>query len=238
VLLPQHLTPEQQKLVYKQENRARLEAEPIEITLGDVTLPLEHIDRNRDQPARWKTIKEIVDRSKTPEDWENLVRALQGAYKAGIYLKAHQWERIVRKLCQADMHHLLLKAIQRVDKTGLRLREPGVVHQVFRGLRNKAALVGWDKAETLRMLGFAEQIAGLMENKEHLGQVDPVRGDLRTSPLVIAVPLELAAVRAKKHTDGQDRDGKVAKYASRLMKALQQDDYNNVGASHSFDLLC
>lgn len=228
VLLPEHLTKDQRKLVYKQENRARLEAEPIEITLGEITLPLEHINRNRDQPSRWDTIRDVVEASKTPEDWENVVRMMEGFRDAGVRLKPRWFEKIVRKLNEAGMQHLVLKSLQRARETGLRLRDEGVVHQVFKGLHDKAAESEWDAAETKKALSFAEQIVELMEKEDHLGKSEPRPQDLRASPFVIAWPLELAAARAKLHTEGQDRDGKVMKYASRLMNAAHQDDFISV----------
>lgn len=228
ILLPEHLTKEQSQLVYKKENKARLEAEPMEITLGDVTLPLEHIDRMRDKPKRKTILRKVMQQSETPADWENVVRMLEGFHNAAIRINTPLMVMTVRRLNEAGMHHLVLKALQRAEKTGLRLKETSIVHQVFKGLHDKAARSAWDEAETTKALSFSEQVVELMENKEHLGRLDRGRNDLRASPWVIAVPLELAAARAKRHTDGQDKDGKVLKYASRLMNALHQDDFNTV----------
>ncbi|KAF2269382.1 hypothetical protein CC78DRAFT_529171 [Lojkania enalia] len=237
VLLPEHLTPEQQKLVYRQENRARLEAEPIEITLGDVTLPLEHIDRNRDIPDRWRTVKGIVEGSKTLDDWKNVIRMMEGFRNASIQLKPQWQKKIVRSLNQAGMQHLVLKALQQPRETGLRLRDPTVAHHVFRGIHEKAAGAGWAEEETKKALSLAEQVIELLEDKEHLGGAQPVPGDLRSSPFVIAIPLEMAAVRAKKHTAGQDADRKVAKYASRLMNSLHQDNFLSSTLPQEFQFL-
>jgi hypothetical protein len=228
VLLPQHLTKEQAKLVYKQENRARVESEPIEITLGDVTLPLEHIDRNRDQPGRWEAFREVLVMSKTPEDWENVLRLLEGYHDAGIRFGVNQYRVIVRRMFAANMHHLVLKALQRVEKTGLRLREHYLIMTVFQGLHFRAAKSEFAEEDTTKMLRFAEQCVELMEEPEHLGRKDIVPGDSRTLPDVIAVPAALAVARAKKHLNGKDEDGKVKRYTSRLIEALQQQ-HNVVG---------
>ncbi|KAF2191797.1 hypothetical protein K469DRAFT_718825 [Zopfia rhizophila CBS 207.26] len=225
VLLPKHLNHDQQLLVYREKNRTRLEAEPIYITLGQVTLPLEHIDRNCDQPDRWRTINDIIRNSSTPSDWENVLRMVEGFHDASIRLKPMWKEKIVRKFNEAGMQHLVLKALQRVERTGLSLKDKGVTGMVFKGIRDKAEGSGWEKEETRKALNLAEQVVELMESKEHLGRTNAMPGDLRASPFVIAVPLELAAVRAKRHTEGQDRDGKVAKYALRIMNALKQDDF-------------
>ena len=228
VLLPEHLTKEQRDLVYKQENRPRLEAEPIEITLGEVTLPLEHIDRNRDRPSRWDTVKQVVEQSKTAEDWENVVRMMEGFHDASVQVKDKWFQKIVRGMNEAGMHHLILKSLQRAGKTGMRLRSDGLVRTVFNTLHERAASSGWDEAETGKMLRLAEQLTELMESDEHLGKVETQKLDPRASPFTISVPLELAAVKAKKYQQGQDADGKVQKLATRLVNALNQDNFLKV----------
>jgi hypothetical protein len=221
VLLPRHLTRDQQKLVYKQENRTRLEAEPIEITLGDVTLPLEHIDRNKDQPGMLRSLMEAIEQSKTPQDWENVLRLLEGYYDANCKIHPKKDAKIIALMCEADMHHLVLKALWRAEKTGLRLRHTTVIKEVFSQLHAKAARSEFAEQETEKMLRFSEQCVELMEDPAHLGKKDACPGDPRGSVYVISVPAALAAARAKKHLGGVDTDGKVRRYASRLMAALQ-----------------
>jgi hypothetical protein len=229
VLLPELLTDEQKKLVFKQENRSRIEAEPIEITLGDVTLPLEHINRMRDQPNRWQTVRSVVESSETVQDWENVLRMMQGFENAGIHVKREWQEKIVRRLNTAGMQHLVLKALQRASATGLRLRHPAIIQKVFYGLHQKASASGWEGGETRKALNMAEQCVELMEGEEHLGRRE-VTPDPRASPFVIAVPAGLAAKRAKSHTGGEDKDGKVKKYVMRLANALRQDGFLDVSA--------
>ncbi|KAF2021427.1 hypothetical protein BU24DRAFT_446444 [Aaosphaeria arxii CBS 175.79] len=223
VLLPAQLSPDQRKLVFRPSNTARLEAESVEITLGDVTLPLEHINQRTDTPSRWGTIKTIVDSSETPEDWENVLRMLEGFEDASLHLSPARKCMIIRSLNNAGMQHLVLKALQRADKTGLRLRDEEIVLRVFTGFHEKALDAEWGAAETKKALGYAEQVIDLMEEKTHLGGKPVGPGDLRSNPVVIGALLELAAVRAKKHTEGKDVDGKVKKYAHRIMSAHTQD---------------
>ncbi|KAG9193651.1 hypothetical protein G6011_03686 [Alternaria panax] len=231
VLLPSHLTKEQQKLVYKEESRAKLEAEPVEITLGDVTLPLEHLDRNR-LPNRFKTFRKIVAESETREDWENVARCLEGFEEAGIKAESAWQEMVIRKLDEADMHHLVLKILQRPKATGVRLSNLGVLRQVLRGVHDKAALSDWAEEETTKMYKQAKQIVELMENEEHhkvqkppfkkREEVAAIEGDWRGKPSVVALPTELAAMLAEKH--GGDKE-EVKKLSNRLVNALKQSGY-------------
>lgn len=225
VLLPNHLTKEQQKLVYSQESRPKIEAEPVEITLGDVTLPLEHLDRNR-LPNRWQTFREVVQNSETKEDWENVVRCLEGFVEAGIEVKTKWQEMVVRKLNEAGMHHLVLKMLQRPKLSGVRLSNRGVVTEVMTGVHNRAAMADWEQEETMKALKMAKQIVELMENDEHHANQSTAtvneKGDWRGHPVVVALPTALAAVAAEKY--GGDKDH-VKKMANRLVAAIKQTDY-------------
>lgn len=225
MLLPSHLTKEQQKLVYSQESRAKLEAEPVEITLGDVTLPLEHLDRNV-LPDRFHTLRAIIKESKTTEDWENVVRCLEGFVEAGILVKGQWQEMVVRRLNMAGMQHLVLKALQRPTATGLRLSNWGLLSQVLRTVHDKAAQANWEEEETTKALRMAKQVVELMESEEHCGRTfanpRPGQGDWRGHPVVIALPTEMAAVLAEKY--GGDKE-EVKKLANRLVTAIKQRDY-------------
>ena len=227
VLLPHHLTPEQQRLVYKPENRAKLEQEPLDITLGDVTLPLEHLDRNKDVPAYRAHLRHILKASKTPDDWENVVRALEGYTNAGLRLAPHQQTMAVRLLSQAGMQHLVLKLAQRAKATGLHLRSLKLIAMVMRSVRDRAWHAGWAKDDLKKALSMAEQLVEIMDNDEHMGHPTTPEQDYRTHPAVVAVPLEMAAELSYRH----DADpAKVKRYASRLMNALKQHDFLAVRA--------
>lgn len=224
-MLPEHLSREQQKLVYKQKSRAKLETEPVEVTIGDVTLPLEHIDRNV-RPSRWESLREVVRQSETTADWENVVRVLEGFHSAGIAIKPEWQDFVVRKLIENGHHNLVLKALQRVKATGLRLSNYNVTKRVLKGAHERAALSDWEKVETVKALRYAKQIVELMEEEEHHGVVARgkmvVENDWRSKPYVIAVPTELAAEVAQKH--GGDVET-VKPFANRLVNALKQDNF-------------
>lgn len=229
LLLPRHLNHDQQLLVYRERHRTRLEADPIYITLGKVTLPLEHIDRNTDVPDRAKTLHAVLAKSQTPQDWENVLRVVEGFHDAGLRIEDKRYEMVVRKLGEAGMQHLVLKAVQRSSDTGLRLRKEGVTLTVFKTFHDKALRSGWKATKSA--LSMAEQVTELMNDKEHLGRQAPLRGDLRASPFVMAVPLELAAIRAKANPEEKE---KAAVLALRMMKAVHQDDFLKVGFRAAF----
>ncbi|KAJ4344200.1 hypothetical protein N0V95_006240 [Ascochyta clinopodiicola] len=224
VLLPGHLSREQKKLVYKQKSRAKLETEPVEVTIGEVTLPLEHIDRNS-LPSRWHSLKQVVRQSETTADWENVVRVLEGFHSAGIAVQPQWQDLVVRKLNDNGHHALVLKALQRVKATGLSLSNYNVAQRALKGAHDRATEAEWEKAETAKALRYARQVVELMEEEEHhrVSSKGKVAGqnDWRSKPYVIAAPTELAAVAAQRH--GGDVEV-VKTFANRLVSALKQDD--------------
>ncbi|OJD33403.1 uncharacterized protein BKCO1_3100099 [Diplodia corticola] len=221
-MVPAHLNSEQQKLVYKDKHRARLSAdapEPVWSTVAGVDVTLEHIDRVRDIPPRAYVFSEALRLAETPEDWENVGRLVEGLADAGMPMKPQWAQKLVRVAGHKGAMHVVLRALQRAPRTGLRLQTRGVVSRVMWEVRAVAADSGWGEQETDRALRWAEQVVELMESAEHCGGPDkrvPKLGDLRTLPFVIATPLELAAAQVLRYKDGVDEDGVVEAYAKGL----------------------
>ncbi|KAF2646843.1 hypothetical protein P280DRAFT_441277 [Massarina eburnea CBS 473.64] len=221
ILLPWHLTPAQQKLVFRASNRAKLEAEPIEITLGEVTLPLEHINRTHDVPGQEKQFRLIMKSSTTREDWENVVRMLEGFENAKVRVKSAWAEWVVKRLGEEGYQHLILKALQRGPGSGLRLTEWGTMVEVLKAVRDKAAKAGWEQEALQKALRMAEQVVELMDEDQHLGKVSGEK-DWRSHPAVVGTVLELASELAYRHKGDEE---KVKTLAGRLMNALEQRNY-------------
>lgn len=224
VLLPEHLTKSQQKLVYKQSSRAKLETEPVEVTIGDVTLPLEFLDRNK-LPDRLRCLTEVIAKAETTADWENVVRVVEGYHGAGVLVRPDWYDMVVRNLLENDHGDIVLRALQRVKVTGLRLSNYLVTFRLLRDCHDRAVRSDWDSEETSKALRYAQHVVELMENEEHHA-IPPrkaakmVQTDWRSRPFVVAVPSELAAVTAQKHSGDVDM---VKTLASRLVYALKQD---------------
>lgn len=162
-------------------------------------------------------------RNAGPAEWTNLVALLAGMRTAGRKWKGWQVEKVVRAAGEAGMAHAVLESVRAAARTGLDMRELRIVREVFWACRSKALLSGWAKEETERALVYAEQLARLLEDEKHWGKVRSARGgDPRIQPDVIAVVLELAAVRAVKYQAGKDKDNKVLAYAQRLMANMNR----------------
>ena len=190
-----------------------------------MTLPLEHIDRNV-RPSRWSSLQDVVHQSESTADWENVVRVLEGLHSAGIAIKPKWQELVVRKLNESGHHNLVLKALQRVKSTGLRLSNYNVAMRTLKGAHDRAAESDWDMEETVKALRFARQVVELMEEEEHHAVLSKgakmAQTDWRGKPFIIAVPTELAAVVAQKHGGEVEV---VKTFANRLVHALKQDNF-------------
>jgi hypothetical protein len=157
------------------------------------------------------------------------VRAVEGFENAGIAVPAARKALVVRKLNEAGMQHLVLKALQRPKATGLRMSEPAVLGGVLRGVHDMGAAADWGKDETAKALRFSKQVVELLEDSEH-----HAAQDFRGRPAVVALPAELAAVMAERH--GGDVEA-VKIYAGRLVAALKQADYDVGHLTHSIFIL-
>jgi len=151
---------------------------------------------------------------------------LEGFHSAGIELKPQWQELVVRKLNESGHHSIVLKALQRVKATGLRLSNYPVAVRVLKGAHERAADSDWDKDETVKALRYARQVVELMEEEEH-NAVSSIKGakkgptDWRSAPYVVAVPTELAAMVAQKHEGDVEL---VKNLANRLVNVLKQDN--------------
>ncbi|KAH7054314.1 hypothetical protein B0J12DRAFT_450177 [Macrophomina phaseolina] len=220
LMVPAHLNLAQQHLVYRDAHRARLDPatnpEPYYSTVAGADVALEHLDRQRDIPAHWSVFSRALALAETRADWENVGRLLEGLRDAGVVLKDTWVQKFVREAGAKGQMHVVLRALQRAERTGVRLRSADVVERVMWEVRGVAARSGWGEAETDRAVVLAEQVVELMEREEHCGGRRVEKGDLRTLPFVIATPLELAAVQAVRHREGRDEEGLVKAYAERL----------------------
>lgn len=150
------------------------------------------------------------------------MRMLEGLADAKIPLRKGMMSATLRAIADAGMPNLILKAVQRGTDTGLLLKDEDMAVRVLRLFTVHAARNNWDAAETEKILGMMEQVIEVMDEPAHLGNKPLSPGDPRTSPLLIGLVANMAAIHAKNAGEG-DADGKVEKYTKRLVSALRED---------------
>lgn len=226
IIIPAHLSKEQQDLIYKPKNKKILASEGGKAMIGEEELTLEHINKAKDQPKGYTVLWEAIDLMQERRDWDNLPRLLHGLNNAST-LKLNKprnaWkkEKLVRRLGLAGRQDVLLECVRQSAVTGLTLDSGRFAGQVLHWIQTKAVDSDYEAEETSKALKWAELVATMMEDPSHAGSKYTGKSWLASE--VPGILLELAAVRASKYLGGVDQDGKVAEYARRLVQSLPED---------------
>ncbi|PQE23804.1 hypothetical protein CJF30_00008799 [Rutstroemia sp. NJR-2017a BBW] len=217
LFFPAHLSEYDRRLVYSPKNSSSLLNDPKYVDIGGESFRLEPIRQLWDEPSKRKGFRRALYLMVDTKHWNNLPRLLEGLKDCKRPLKKDQVQEMIRKAALANRIDIIIECARRVTDTGFRLNEPEVVKSVMWGLHVKAAQSDWAEKETEQALRLGEMVAEMLEDKQHAG--GPIVGDddVRRLPEVIGILLELAAVRASKHLEGKDADGKVATYAARIV---------------------
>ena len=218
VFLPAHLSKAQRDLVFKTKYKRMVAAEPVMAGVAGEDFQLEHIDKTVDVPNTRKGIFKALHLMQDKRDWDNLPRFLTGLYQAGANLATLQQFMMVTKAAESGRLDVILECARRVSETGFALRNPSLVNKIVGKIQKTAMVSDWDVKETKKALAWVEMVSVMLEDKRHVGgRVVSSKDDPRTSPELIGILLELSAVRAARHLDSKDEDGKVEAYARRLL---------------------
>ena len=220
LFMPAHLRKEQQRLIYKSKYKRVLEVEPVLATIAGEDFTLKHIDVVKDVPNGREALKKAIKLMKEKNDWDNLPSLLQGLKNSGVKLPEWQPMQLVRQMGKAGRQDIILECLRRVSSTGFALKDPELVSQVMWWMQMKAIESDWDRQQTVKALSWAEMVVVMLEDPKHSGNTQ-LAGEMdpRTRPEVIGILLQLAAMRAEKHSGGKDKGGKVAEYAEKLLGA-------------------
>ncbi|RAL66521.1 hypothetical protein DID88_006211 [Monilinia fructigena] len=221
LFLPAHLSEYDQELVYGDRHAQSLLTEPVKVQIGEEEFVLEHINRLKDVPSTVKGFRQILNLMTEPKDWDNLPNLLEGLHDCKRPLSGPLSCQMIRRAGLLGRMDTVIESARRVQYTGFSLRDEEVVMQVMYWIQHKAQISGFGEKETKQALAWAEIVVDLLEDPKHAGHKGPLlaedANDVRALPEVIGILLQLAAVRAVKHTDGKDVDGKVATYTTRLL---------------------
>lgn len=217
IFLPTHVSKGQQDLIYKPKYARSLETEPVTARIGGEDFVLKHIDVTTDVPGKRESLQQALNLMQEKRDWDNLPNLLQGLsqarYRPGMAMNL----KILRKTGGAGRQDVILECLRRVKDTGMKLTNPTFTIQVLWWFQHKAVVSDWDNEETQKALAWAETAMVMLEDRNHWGKKTlSVEEDPREWPQIHGILLQLAAVRASKHKNGKDEDGKVAQYAKKL----------------------
>lgn len=227
LFVPSYLNKQQLRLVQSTKSKAQLENDPVYATFGEEEIRLTHLDITKDVPNK-RIFFEFLDMAKEAKDWANLPALLEGWHHARPNKLSKQLSETVKRANDAGMMPLIIQCLWRVEKNGFTLSEPNLRYTLLNTIRWNAKNSDWDKIVVERSLKQVETVIELMEKPEHCGSRTVSNSDPRAEPMVIGLPLELAARRAKSQFEGKDQDRSVATYFHRLITALDQQNWELV----------
>ncbi len=183
----------------------------------------------KDRPNKVKSLQTIIGilgNSSEARDWNNLPAFLEGMVMAKEKLPEGWLEKVARK---ANEHHkagLIVRCAEMVKKTGVTLADAPITEELMLGFHIRAVQSGWESEEASKATKQAEQVALMMEDKEHCGgKLKEGQEDMRRNLTVVGVLLELEAARAI-HVDGaEDVDRKVTRYAQNAVLLCEAAEF-------------
>lgn len=228
--VPAYLPERERRLIYRPKNKQYLESFPQTYQMGDEDIPLQWIDRQKEIPARKSIINNILRLMREGErrEWNNLPSLLEGLQQClrsagSTKTDKIDFAKIVRLALLSHRMSIVLDCLVKSEKTGLTLQDGDVMGEVFWGLRSIPQKRGWSEGAMNKALEHAKRVANLLETEKHRASHAPNSASMldgRARPEVVGVLLELVAVQAYQHFDGQDTDGSVRAYAERLLRNL------------------
>ncbi|KAK6209564.1 hypothetical protein QIS74_11148 [Colletotrichum tabaci] len=222
IILPYHLPIHQRKRVFSEKLKHRLKSDPVYLEIDGLEHRFSHINKEALPPSReltWKALRAM----QTPQDWNNFVRLLSGMRNAGRNYSQADFSKMISIAGEQGQIYTIIDAARQVRKTGLRLDNSEKVNMVLHFVQMRAVESDWDKEITEQSLRWTEMVLEMVEDPNHALVKEKRmklvgRPRLANDPQILAAALHLSAVLAVKHNGGNDIDGKVAKYATRVAK--------------------
>ena len=154
----------------------------------------------------------------TADDWKNMVPFLAELKVARRQVTAGMMQKLVRKANERGRQGSVMEMLLGVEKTGMVLREVELVREVMSGGVMRAQATGWGDEEGVgKALRYVEGVVELCEDPRHTRGERITAGDPRARPEVWGTVLLVAGWRDKRFRGGRDEDGKVKRYAEKVM---------------------
>ncbi|KAL5612969.1 hypothetical protein BROUX41_003953 [Berkeleyomyces rouxiae] len=218
IVLPYRLPAPQRKMVFSEDYRSRLQTDPIVIEVDGYEHRFETLNfKKKDMPNSRAILLKALRLMKTPADWENLVRLLNGYARSKRTIKLHDRFRIIREAGCTGNIWAIIDAMRQSEKSGLYLRHLPPVDEMMYWLCDKAIKSSWNAHETKQAATWATIVMDILEEPEHRRQKKTFAPrELHREPQVLAQYLLLLAARSVFHGDKLDVDGQVTKVAQLL----------------------
>lgn len=170
----------------------------------------------------------------TPADWQNLVAFLEGLKIARRTVTGPMMTKLVRKANERGRQGTVMEVLRNGERTGVVLKDGEVAREIMAGAVMRAQAAGWDDQVAVeKALKYAEGILELCEDPRHTGGRMITALDPRARPEVVGTVVLLASVNAKRFHEGKDEDGKIRRYAEKMMALWSNADLKLDGVDWS-----
>ena len=230
VFTPHALQKYHRDLIYKPSRHQILLNDPgVTVTLSnDEEVKLMPMDPH-DKPNKKKSLillAKLLESSSDLRDWDNLPPFLEGMVMAKEKLPDGWLQKIVKKANERGRSGVIIRCAEMVKKTGVTFADQHVAEEMMLGCHIRAARANWRGDDAEKAMKQAERVALMMEAQGHCGgALKKGQEDMRKSPMVIGVLLELAAARALDANEGKDVDGKVIRYAQNALVLCERTSF-------------
>ncbi|KAK4186917.1 hypothetical protein QBC35DRAFT_500109 [Podospora australis] len=217
IILPSYLTQEQQRKMYRVKYERELAHEPITMEIDGVVHKFHYQDMMK-LPHAYQLISDFINNMKTPGDWDNLPRLLEGLKHAHRKVDEVLYAKMIRRAALAHRLDVIVTCIKSVKRTGFKLDSAEKIQELLTQLTSRAVNTGYGEYTTNRSLQQIQQIIEELEAEPaHLGD-EGLRLQLPFygHPLVLGARLHLAAAKAYYLKD-KDTVVQVQRYAEELM---------------------
>ncbi|KAL4868541.1 hypothetical protein BDV12DRAFT_102436 [Aspergillus spectabilis] len=218
LFIPHSLTTEQQRMIYRNRHAAKLNENPITVSIGEDDEPYPLRPLGVSQLPSTKDAYKVLSLMHETKNWSNLAIFLTGLRNSGRSLETARWEWLVRKAGESNGLGPLLQCAQQANDTRFLLKEPALVKRLFFELHVLAQEDGFSGPAVEKAYGLATQFAHLMESDTHV--VNDLEKDPRRSSFVIGTLLELSAARAL-NEPSPEKGGEVLNYARRFIASWE-----------------
>ena len=221
--MPAAVEPYHRDLMYKASRHPTLVNEPGVTVKMDDGEEIKLDPRNEyNKPNVAKSMNQLVrflSGNHNDTDWDNLEPFLHGIVMAKVKVKPPNfWAKITRKACGVGKEQIIIRCAERPKETGVTLKHEGLARELFLGFHDRAAHAGFEGPELEAISRRAEHVARMLEDELHgAGKLTEGEVDARKDPVVLAVLLELAAEKAVHTHNGEDLEGKVFSFATKLL---------------------
>lgn len=240
VILPQYLTEEQRKKIYRLKYKKELERDPITIEIDGKKHEFRYRDMLRDKPSVRKGVNQAVEHMRSRQDFaRHLFPLLEGCYSVAKLKPAGPG--LLKKIIGLAGDHgalgAVLECIYKAEKTKFFLQTHEMVNELFFQLQRPAWESGWDRETTEKCLRRINKVLDLLEADQQHHHQDPasvyVGYPFFRDPQFLAARLHLRAAlalrpREAKEDDEHEKKSKRVKKREAAKALTAEEEYELV----------